>query len=221
MRRGEAGFALIEILIAVALLGLIATMIGGAVGNAARLNVAGEARLADQTRIENVQALLRRQLEGALPLPSAGSSDGEALAFAGGPSALAIATRRPARLLQGGLYFARFSFDPPSSLGKGGRLSAAWQLLDPARPLAEQQGRIETVDLLDDIAVLNLRYFGVKASGAAGWHADWAGEPSLPALISIALEPSAGAGWRWPPLVVAPRIAALAKSPASKRPPAQ
>ncbi len=185
-------------------------MIGGALGNAAKLSVAGEARLVHMAKVENVQALLRRQLEGALPLPSTRSPDEEALAFNGNPTAVALATRRPASLLQGGVYLAQFTFEPPSKPKSGGTFLAHWQLIDPSRPEAGQTGRVETVRLVEDVAAVDIRYFGRKASGAAGWHEDWQSEARLPSLISISLHPTESAGWRWPPLILAPRIATLA-----------
>lgn len=202
----NGGFALIEILVALALLGLIVSMISGAIGDTARLNVAGEIRLAETARVNAIQALLQRQIEGALPLDLPDETGEGVPVFAGGEAGTAFATRRPSPLLQGGLYLARLIYRPATNGKEGGSLFAAWQRLAPARPLAAQTAANETQLLLDQVATARFLYYGSKSGGETGWHTSWQGLEDMPSLISVELEPTPDAGWRWPPLVLAPRI---------------
>jgi general secretion pathway protein J len=211
-----AGFALLELLVALALLGLIVAMVSGSLRSAARLTAASELRLAGNARIESVQTVLRRQLEGMLPLELPAAPDGMAPLFAGDAGALRWAARPPSALLPAGLYLAQLAIEPASDPAAGGVLLARWQPLDPARPLAEQAaGAGTTTRLVDGVGALRLRYFGQKGQAAPAWHADWQGERRLPSLISLELAPADGAAWRWPPMLVAPRLGPAASSPAS------
>ena len=184
---------------------MIAAMVGGTLRQAARLNVAGETRLGSASRIDSLQSLLKRQIEGGLPIVLPVAEGASGLIFSGTEAGAQWVVRRPSRLLPGGLYLAGLSYRAPAN-GRGGVLVASWQPIDPLRPFAAQSAPAESARLLENVGAFRLSYFGRKANGETGWHVDWQGERSLPALISIEAAPGAGASWRWPRLIAAPRI---------------
>ena len=64
----SAGFTLIELVIALALMALIASLLFGSLSMAARTWDGGEAKAGDVSSMRQAQAFLREQIEAELPL---------------------------------------------------------------------------------------------------------------------------------------------------------
>lgn len=187
MRARQSGMTLVELLVGLALFGLIAVTSLAALRGGIRLWHGGESDGAAIARIETVHGTLRRQLEDAANLADAG---GAAVAFAGGTRQMDWVGRPPAASMPPGLYALRLRLEE-------GRLLLGWREFDPAATLARQPPR-ESVVMLEGIAAARLAYFGPDV----GWQESWS-SARLPRLVRLHLEPVAGATWRWPPLVVA------------------
>jgi general secretion pathway protein J len=194
----EAGFTLVELLVGLALFGLLAATGLAALQGAGRIWRAGEGRAAEATRFEAAHALIRRHLEAAVPY-----ADGPHVAFAGTVDSLVWVARRPAASMPGGFYVLRLHLEGGRS-PSGGRLMLGWRSHDPVLPMAAQQPE-ERVVVLDGIARFTAGYRGLGEDAA--WRADWSGRPALPRLIRLDLTPAAGRPW--PRLVVAPSLPLL------------
>lgn len=190
-RHGESGMTLVELLVGLALFGLIAAASLAALQGGVRLWHGAAARTEAVMRIEAVHAALRRTLESTANLEDAG---GTGVAFAGDARQLAWVGRPPGAAMQSGLYVLRLELSDA-------RLVFGWRALDPVVPLAAQPPQ-DTTLLLDGIGTAALSYFGTDAAGRAAWRDTWSG-PRLPRLVRLSLTPAATAAWRWPPLVVA------------------
>jgi hypothetical protein len=185
---------LVELLVGLALFGLIAATSLAAFQGGVRLWVRGEDRAQATGRMVAAQALLRRQWEAAVPLTDA---DGRSVAFLGTADRIVWVGRRPSQAQPGGLYVL--------SLGMaetGSRLLLGWRRLDPALPLSAHEAE-ERVAVIEGVAAMRLDYFGAEEDGRQVWRAGWGGGTTLPRLIRLQLTPRAGAAWDWPPLVVA------------------
>jgi hypothetical protein len=63
--------------------------------------------------------------------------------------------------------------------------------------------------LLEGVAALRLRYFGSpRPREEAAWREAWLDAAVLPAAVEVAIAFREGDARTWPPLVVAPRLAA-------------
>lgn len=181
MRRRDAGFTLIELVVALGLAGLVSLLLLQGL----RLTVSGTEQLshrADQLDDRaSVAALLRRVLETATSRPGG---------FSGMPSRLSFLTLAE----DGGAGVYRVDL---ALAGAGSR-----QELVLTRHLAVPFGATQNQRsvLAHDVRGFALSYFG--AAGPADqprWHQRWVGFANLPLLVRIVLD--AGAEMR-PPIVV-------------------
>jgi general secretion pathway protein J len=187
-RAGEAGMTLVELLVGLALLGMISVLSLAALQGGIRLWHGADARADAIGRIESVHASLRRLLEEAVPLREA---DGPAAAFAGDAGRLRWVGRAPAAVMPPGLYVLDLAL-------ADGALRLGWRPHDPRLSLAAQPPA-ETVLLLDGIAAGDLAFFAPEA----GWQPRWEEAPRLPRLVRLDLVPRPASRWTWPPLVIA------------------
>jgi prepilin-type N-terminal cleavage/methylation domain-containing protein len=190
-RHGESGMTLVELLVGLALFGMIAAASLAALQGGVRLWQGAAARSEATMRIEAVHAALRRTLEGTVNLADAGTAG---VAFAGDARQLAWVGRPPSGAMPAGLYALRLEVSDT-------RLIFGWRAFDPALPLAAQAPE-EVSLLLDGIDGAVLSYFGTAAEDRAAWRETWRAA-RLPRLVRLSVTPAAGAAWRWPPLVVA------------------
>lgn len=190
-RNSESGMTLVELLVGLALFGMIAAASLSALRGGVRLWHGADARTDAIMRIEAVHAALRRALESTANLADPGATD---VAFVGDARRLAWVGRPPSGAMPAGLYALRLEVT-------AARLVLGWRGLDPALPLGAQPP-LETTLLLDGIDGAALAYFGTDTEGRAAWRESWSGA-RLPRLVRLTLTPAADALWRWPPLVVA------------------
>ena len=190
---GEDGFTLLEVVVALAVFGLV--MAGLAGGSRFGLRAwEAQSRLVDaRAELDAVDRTLRRLVESMDPGgPNQeplieGSRD--RLAFTAELPAAAAVTRRA---------------DVALLVDTAGRLVLRWTpRLDAVRlgpPPAPEEA-----ELLRGVAGLDLAYWPRPASGGllGSWRESWA-ERSLPALVRIRLTFPPGDARRWPDIVAAP-----------------
>ncbi|MBB5693060.1 prepilin-type N-terminal cleavage/methylation domain-containing protein [Muricoccus pecuniae] len=190
------GMTLVETLVGLVVLGLVAALGLSALGIVGR---AGAAVVADHSAVAAAQDLLRLRLLGAMPLVGPGPAGRPAVLFEGGAERLAFVTELPARFGLGGPALVELRRDE-----EGVRLF--WRGLGEVGSGEGAAGRL----LLGGVAGLRLRYFGApRASEEAAWREVWSDAARLPLAVEIGLAFPAEDARRWPPLVVAPRLAGL------------
>ncbi|MGH8568829.1 MAG: prepilin-type N-terminal cleavage/methylation domain-containing protein, partial [Gammaproteobacteria bacterium] len=92
--RGGAGFTLVELLIAIALFGLILTGLYSGLRMATRASDAGEAHATDNDELRAVMGFLRFELGQVYPLVFSDADD-EQVIFEGEPDRLSFVARLP------------------------------------------------------------------------------------------------------------------------------
>lgn len=199
-RRKVRGFTLLELLIAITLLGFILTLLFGGLRLGSRSWDAGEQRSTNNTHLSLVQAFLRRQLAQVRPYRWKKKVNPE-LAFVGEANSLKFVAPITARLGPGGLYLVSLELvkdQDESSLVMKRVIpepdSSDFSALDDG----------EKVVLADKVEAVSFAYFGAETKDAEPrWQDKWDNTKLLPYLIRIRLKFSNGREW---PDLVAPTV---------------
>ena len=212
------GFTLLELLIALALVGLILTLLYGALHFASRAWDSAEARLDRDTRITALWHYLGDRLRRARAIqawvPDQRRSD---FLFHGEARALEFVTDMPAQLGAGGLYILRLQ--PVERGGRRALLLRRWfyhpEVLSGEagvprwRPLGDaglDESGLEKPGLrawysesvlVDDLRAVRWEYYGPPEPGdtEGEWQESWEERNRLPWLVRLTLRDRQGA---WP-----------------------
>jgi general secretion pathway protein J len=212
-----AGFTLLELLLAITLLGLIAVLLAGGVRLGARVWESGDVRAEEIARLEVVQTFLRRHLNQAVALRP--------------PRTRRLvrrddATGRPARVrgsFEGDGESLRFAAPAPPQFGIGGFYVMTLELEEadegqrlvlsarPYHPEMEERPRddedVRESVLLKGVDDVEFSYFGsLRRREEPQWRDRWEGTRALPRLVRIHLD-FADERRYWPEFVAAVRTA--------------
>ena len=168
-RKGhEHGFTLLEVLIAMTLLGLLMVVLFGGLRLGVRAWETGDWHAKEMTRVEAVHRFVRGRLSQAYRLPWIDEDGRKRAAFEGTAEAVIFTTLLPEHLAMGGFHSVTLGL-----AGRGGekRLVASWR---PFRPdmstVADALGVRETT-LVDGVSEIEFSYFGrTKKDELLGWH---------------------------------------------------
>ncbi len=181
----EAGFSLIEVVVALALLSAILAALPGAFGLARRASD----RVGDIDRRDGWAAsrsFIEQRLAEALPILLVEPDGVRRPAFSGTASRLAFVAPSAAGPAGGGLYRWSLAAGPAAAGGAGERALVLGHLVVAGGRIEPQRG--ETRSLLDGIGGVRLRYFGRRGEHQErGWHDDWPDGTTLPELVSLSL----------------------------------
>lgn len=207
---GESGLTLVELLVALVLLALIATMMSGGIRFGVRAWEAADARLEEDTRVQAVQALLRRQFNRAYPASGAGVRERGQVDFEGRADGLRFITALPAHLGPGGRSVV--ALEGAQDAGEAA-LILRWR---PHRPGFgeddEEEDWAEDHVLIPGIEGLEFAYFGAEKPGdEPRWFDDWRERRTLPTLVRLRLRFAEDDRRSWPELVADLPITARAR----------
>jgi general secretion pathway protein J len=197
--RDQAGFTLLELLIAVALLGLLTTiLLAGFRLQTQHIGRQSE-RLERSSLVSTVHSFLRNQLARAQPLVPIGAEE-RTIMFEGQPGAIAFVATAPESVPNGGLLLFSAGYADH-------RLMVRWRRFDGG--IGEPPRDAGETVLLEGVARLAFHYFGAASPGQAPtWHKSWKEHAYLPSLVQLEL--TFLDGERMPVLAVAPRLAPVA-----------
>lgn len=204
---GAHGFTLVELLVALTLLGLLMVALFGGLQLGARAWETTGERLDDSARLQLVQDFLRTRMSQAYPLEIAGEAGAPGLAFSGAPDRLAFVTVLPQHLAPG-LHLLTLALVERDDRV---HLLLTWRPLAPedeAEIEAEGEAAAGERILLRDVTGLELAYFGAPGARAPpAWYSFWdAAVLRLPELIRLRVTFPAGDRRHWPDLVVRPML---------------
>jgi general secretion pathway protein J len=207
-RPAELGFTLLELLVAVMLLGLLMAALFGGLRLGARVWETGETRLDANARIQIIQEFIRQRLAEALPSatvhPEAGG-DAEP-AFRGGPESVRFAALMPEHL-GGGFALMDLALSESGHADGTKDLVLSWRPLEPGgqpkAPPAEPERRI----IVEGIESMDVAYFGAPDRRAPPeWWPLWQQQPELPRLVRLNIRFPPSDGRDWPDLIVRPMV---------------
>jgi len=203
------GFTLLELLIALTLLGLMSAVLFGSLNLAGRSWEAGEAKSEATSGMRLAGGYLRTQLASQHPQRMRRIPEFPLL-FAGEREELRYTASLPGRVGLGGIWYHRLTLAPGIASGKSALVIERVIPNYNATTMPDFADAERSV-LADDIKELKLGYFGrdvdlgPEQDSAPTWRDRWDNPHSLPLLIRIDITPARGLAW--PTLVVAPREA--------------
>ena len=202
--RSSRGFTLMELLVAMTLLGILMTALFGSLRLGTRVWEASDRVLKSEGQVMPIRSFLKDRLEQTMPVVLLLQDGEREIVFAGEPSALRLASTM-SESVGFGPYIIEFL---PTPGDKGSDLSIRWRLVAGVDDdESDEGGAIGRRVLIQDVETVSLGYFGVKeAEAVATWHGTWQGEEHLPDLIRIELGFEPGSERRWPPLIVSPKV---------------
>jgi general secretion pathway protein J len=198
------GFTLLELLIALALLGLISALLYGSLSLSAHSWDRGEQKVEQATDMRLTEEMLRQTLAAQHPLRFHKVVD-QPLYFAGGTDSLSFAAAMPGRA-GGGMFYFRVAIAPA---GERSRLTLARVIPDYGANALPDFSNAESSVLAEDIAEVRFGYFGRDPDSTDAsdptWRDRWDDSQILPLLIRIDVRPVKSQAW--PTMIVEPRLA--------------
>jgi len=207
-RRSQArGFTLIELMVALALFAMLASILFGSLRLAGRSADAGEEKAQASSGMRLASDYLREQLASQHPQRMRKMLEFPLL-FGGTGEELRFTATLPGRVGVGGMWYYKLAVaNVPGKQQPALVLSRVMPDLDglslPGFDDAERSV------LADDVKSVKISYFGrdrgVALDQAPTWRNTWDDTQLLPVLVQIEVVPRSGEAW--PPILVAPRAA--------------
>lgn len=190
----EAGYSLVELLIVLALLGLISLAIAGGISFGTRVWERAEQEVSGAERANGGHALLRTLLANVYPRKSGEAGAEQHVAFEGSRDHMTFLVAASAQLGETGI--ARIALTVERDAG-----AATLTLSSHAETGGDGDRK---VTLLAGAKEVSFAYAEI-VDGALNWSDVWQSRGTLPALIRVRANLPPGAS-QWPDLVVRPRI---------------
>lgn len=178
--RPQTGFTLLELLVAITLMGLVLVVVYGGL----RLGLSGwdtgERRAEATQQLRLVQEFLRRQLVQSMTVYQFDDQQNRTVVFTGQADGIEFVTPMLARLGQAGLYRVRIE-------AVDGRLWIRWRPYLPDDPAAgEERERV----LLEEVSAVEWAYFGLEQidDPQPRWSNVWTNPQSRPLLVRLNLK---------------------------------
>lgn len=188
-KRNEAGFTLLETLVALVVLGFLTASLAGGI----RFGVAAwqtqTQKIAERSDLDATDRTLRNLIAGMNP----GGFSARGPAMAGTSRAIVFSTNLP----QAADGMRTREADVTLNVDEGHRMLVQW--LPHYRNRINQPPAPEHVVLRNEVDHLEIAYW---QSAKAGWRSEWA-ESTLPKLIRIRVVPNRQGGHAGPDIVIA------------------
>ena len=201
----QRGFTLLELLIAITLLGMILVLLFGGLRLGVRSWDTSQRQVDSLNSVRSVENFLRRELGLAYPYFWK-SGPVQRVAFLGERNKLSFVAQLPSRIGGGGLYAISVELE---QLDKVKRI--VWHhtpissQMQDFTTLAQTSEMVLVASELSGVEDIWLTYFGQENESAAPrWMDRWENSTRLPMLIRIQVRFSKGT--EWPDFVVAPML---------------
>ena len=209
LRAAECGFTLLELLVAITLLGLLMAALFGGLRLGTRVWETADARLEASVRLQIVQDFIWQRLAETLPLetvpPELADIGVSEPLFLGTVEAVRFAGLLPENL-GAGVYLMELALAESGYAEGTGDLVLRWRPFESSDQTAEEIEPQERV-LIENIKALELSYFGtIDSAQPPDWWQAGEGHPELPRLIRLRVRFAENDERRWPELIVRPMV---------------
>jgi general secretion pathway protein J len=193
----QAGFTLLEILLALVLLAFVMLGAWGAIRGATRVTHAADAVMARSESVRTVQQFLRRYISVAEPQPYVQNADAQARMFLGQATSMQYVAPLPMQSGHAGLYLQIVSLQKD---GSDMTLQLEYQPYAGDKPTT---GKPVTHVLLTDLHAGKFQYLAAAGFGKpAAWRDDWQTSNGLPLAVRIHLDPAWHTRVQFPDMVI-------------------
>jgi general secretion pathway protein J len=198
-RRAQAGFTLLEMLLAITLLALLIAGAYGGIRTAAKAMHAGERAIDRADRLRTAQVFLRSQISHIVPLTyERDEAENTVHVFDGGAQFMRFVAPMPGYLSRGGPYVETLELTRGAN---GLQLVFTDSMLngyDVSDPKTD-----EPVVIIDGIRAGQFQYRTLDDQGQlTDWFSDWPDPSITPLMIRISLDMQSSAQLPWPELDV-------------------
>lgn len=191
------GFTLMELLIAMSLMGLIFAALTGGLRFGTQAWQSTSERLAQTDDLQLVYRTMRRQISTAINAPGSLIEARKQGSFEGRRDELSFVGSAPAQSMNPGLYLLKLVL-VPDDLGQ--TLALRWNRLQEQSG-TEQTDNIEP--LVRGVQSIQFKYFGILEEGdQPRWLDEWRNETKPPKLVQIVVNFAGSRRLPWPPLVI-------------------
>ncbi len=193
--RHSAGFALVEALASLVVVGMIALMMSQGVMTGRRAWERIDSREASGEVTDSIQSLLRNRIEQTFPSMLYNQAP-PYIDFVGGPESMVFLANPPRSERPSPLRRYTLTLDRSSNL----LLNSISDVAQPAfAPVTRQV-------LLTGVRRIDVAYFGAaRPDMIRRWRSNWQGESTLPELVRIRLSFGQGDARAWPDLLIHPQ----------------
>jgi general secretion pathway protein J len=204
LRQQVAGFTLVELLVALVVLGFILAAVAGGIRFGNRAWETSAVRSAAIEDVAVAQRFLRHRLGEVMTLSADIGGTPRQIGVTGDATHLRFTAPWLSPVGSGGLYLFEIGRTTNRSLGLG------WTLLHPELAEASGPRRDGERNLLTEIESVNIRYFGdLDFADTPGWQTSWTDPVFPPRLVAIDISFAADDPRSWPTLIVAPHALAV------------
>lgn len=196
----EAGFTLVEMMVALSLLAMITLLITQALRGGIAVTNRAE-RTSEQSELRQIRNYLSDVVSASIPLETIGETGDYSAFFHGDSQQFKFVTSHTVPGQYAGLYVTKFHLVPAASRSK---LYDLWLDQHLFHRFAKTDRRVSPrVKLLEDIANVRFRYYGLEPDKLnPTWVSQWRNPKAAPTLVSIEIDFAQDDKRKWPPLIM-------------------